>query len=177
MAKRLPTRQASIDSLKERMARDPFSRAFLQLAEEYRREGQFDEAVRVCLEGLGRHPTYHTARISLGRTYLEMGDLESARKALSEVLELAPENHLAGKLLAEVQRRMGDVAGAAETYRAILRHYADDREVQALLNDLIAPAAPGPAPQSSPTGAPAPSTRVGNRARRRSILRRALARP
>jgi len=144
----------TIESLKERMSRDPLSRAFLQLAEEYRKEGRYDEAARVCMEGLSRHPTYHTARISLGRTYLEAGDLESARRALSEVLELAPENHLAGKLLAEVQRRMGDLPGAAETYRAILRHYPGDREIGALLHDLQAPkgatAAAGPAAAPSP---------------------------
>jgi FimV-like protein len=137
MAKPTPKPTASIEALKQRIARDPLSRAFLQLAEEYRRSGQFEEAIRVCQEGLARHPAYHTARISLGRTYLESGDLENARKTLADVLELAPENHLAGKLLAEVQRRLGDQTGAVETYRAILRHYPGDREVEALLNDLL----------------------------------------
>src|SRR5213593_4662395 len=128
---------ATIESLKERIARDPLSRAFLQLAEEYRRHGRYQDAVQVCLDGLARHPAYHTARISLGRTYMEAGNLEAARRALSEVLELAPENHLAGKLLAEVQRKIGDPAGAAETYRSILRHYPADREISALLQDLV----------------------------------------
>src|SRR6266446_2879191 len=136
MAKPGTRSKDTIDSLKERMGRDPLSRAFLQLAEEYRKSGQYADAIRVCQEGLARHPAYHTARISLGRTYRESGDLENARRALSEVLELAPENHLAGKLLAEVQRRMGDVEGAAETYRAILRHYPGDREIEALAHDL-----------------------------------------
>lgn len=152
----------SIDSLKERMSRDPFSRAFLQLAEEYRKAGRYDEAVRVCMEGLTRHPTYHTARIALGRTYLEKGDLESARRALSEVLELAPENHLAAKLLAEVQRRIGDLSGAAQTYRAILHHYPGDREIEALLRDLQGPKgdegsrAPATPPGPRPAAAPGP---------------------
>ena len=163
----------TIDALKERMSRDPFSRAFLQLAEGYRKAGRYDDAVRVCQEGLARHPTYHTARIALGRTYLEKGDLESARRALSEVLELAPENHLAAKLLAEVQRRMGDLHGAAATYRAILRHYPGDREIEALLRDLQEPRAdespagapsPGPtppAPAAAPRAGPVPSGATG----------------
>jgi hypothetical protein len=50
-----------------------------------------------------------------------------------------PEHHLAGKLLAEVQRRQGDRSAAAETYRAILRHYPGDREVEALLRGLLEP--------------------------------------
>ncbi len=147
----------TIESLKERMNRDPFSRAFLQLAEEFRKTGRYEEAIRVCQEGLARHPTYHTARISLGRTYLEVGDLQNARRALSEVLELAPENHLAGKLLAEVQRRTGDVAGAAETYRAILRHYPGDREIEALMRDLQGPRNPSPPAPSPQPAAPSPA--------------------
>src|SRR6267154_752245 len=134
--------KGAIENLEERLSRDPLSRAFLQLAEEYRKAGRYDDAVRVCMEGLSRHPTYHTARIALGKTYLEAGDLESARRALSEVLELAPENHLAAKLLAEVQRRLGDAAGAIATYRSILIHYPGDREIMALLRDLESPCAP-----------------------------------
>src|SRR5881296_1700643 len=133
MAKPGSQRNPTIESLKDRIARDPFSRAFLQLAEEYRREGRFQEAIDVCLEGLGRHPTYHTARISLGKTYMEAGDMDNARRAFSEVLELQPENHMAAKLLAEIQTKAGDSTGAAATYLAILRYYPGDREVAALL--------------------------------------------
>ncbi|HYS77700.1 MAG TPA: tetratricopeptide repeat protein [Candidatus Dormibacteraeota bacterium] len=169
MAKAGSERQSTIESLKERIARDPLSRAFLQLAEEYRRDGRYKEAVEVCLEGLARHPTYHTARISLGRTYMEAGDLENARRAFSDVLELQPENHLAGKLLAEVQKKMGDVRGAARTYQAILGQYPHDKEVESLLRQVQGgpsatsppaaavgpPAPPAPAPPSS-----APVTRT-----------------
>src|SRR5467141_518208 len=110
MTKPATQRNPAIESLRERIARDPLSRAFLQLAEEYRKEGRYKEAVEVCLERLARHPTYHTARISLGRTYMEAGDLQNARRAFSDVLELQPENHLAGKLLAEVQKKTGDLS-------------------------------------------------------------------
>jgi tetratricopeptide (TPR) repeat protein len=134
----------TIESLKDRVARDPFSRAFLQLAEEYRKEGRYQEAIDVCLEGLQRHPTYHTARIALGRTQMEAGDLEAARKTFAEVLDLQPENHLAAKLLAEIQTKTGDSVGAVETYRNILRYYPEDREVAALLQEaqppLVSPA-------------------------------------
>jgi tetratricopeptide (TPR) repeat protein len=145
MAKRPAQRDPVVEALKEKMARDPFSRAFLQLAEEYRREGQYDEAIKVCLEGLQRHPAYHTARIALGRTYLECGNLEEARRTLGEVVTMAPENHLAAKLLAEVQRQLGDGTAAAETYRTILAHYPADAEVKALLQDLVGGARPVPA--------------------------------
>src|SRR2546428_5190460 len=137
MTKPATQRNPTIESLKDRIARDPLSRAFLQLAEEYRKEGRYQEAIDVCLDGLQRHPAYHTARISLGRTYMEGGDLENARRTFVEVLELQPENHLAAKLLAEIQKKMGDPAGAAATYRSILRYYPTDREVATLLDETL----------------------------------------
>ncbi len=158
MAKRPAQRNPVVEALKQKFARDPFSRAFLQLAEEYRRAGEYEEAVKVCLEGLQRHPTYHTARIALGRTYLECGNLEEARRTLGEVVAIAPENHLAAKLLAEVHRKLGDTPAAAETYRAILAHYPGDIEVKALLQDLI-----DGAPAVRPPVAPPAVTRPGAR--------------
>jgi tetratricopeptide (TPR) repeat protein len=160
-------RNPTIESLKDRIARDPLSRAFLQLAEEYRKEGRYQEAIDVCLEGLQRHPTYHTARISLGRTYMEGGDLENARRAFVEVLELQPENHLAAKLLAEIQRKMGDPAGAAATYRSILRYYPNDREVATLLDETLRQGSVSAAPVLSATiGAPtSPTIRPASSAR------------
>jgi tetratricopeptide (TPR) repeat protein len=132
----------TIESLKERLASDPLSRAFLQLAEEYRKLGRFEEATDVCLQGLKRHPAYLPARIALGRTYLEAGNLDLAHQTLADVHRTMPENHLAGKLLAEVQRRMGNPRDAADTYRAMLRHSPGDREVEALLRDLQEPPEP-----------------------------------
>lgn len=150
MAKPGTQRHATIEALKDRIARDPLSRAFLQLAEEYRKEGRFQEAIDACLDGLQRHPTYHTARISLGRTYSEAGDVENARRSFAEVLELQPENHLAAKLLAEIQKKTGDMIGAAATYRAILQHYPNDREVAILLDEALRTgAAPAPGPSAA----------------------------
>ena len=159
-------RNPTIDSLKDRIARDPFSRAFLQLAEEYRREARFQEAIDVCLDGLQRHPTYHTARISLGRTYMEAGDFEKAKRTFMEVLELQPENHLAAKLLAEIQKKMGDLNAAAATYRGILSYYPNDREVATLLQEAqrggSPPAQTGPsAPLPAAAGrVPGPAART-----------------
>lgn len=155
MARPGSERHSAIESLKERIARDPLSRAFLQLAEEYRKEGRYQEAVKVCMEGLERHPTYHTARISLGRTLMEAGNLVDARRAFSEVLELQPENHLAGKLLAEVQKKTGDGSGAAETYRAILRYYPGDKEVEGFLAEVQGDSAARPATPPAPASQPA----------------------
>jgi len=56
-----------IAQLKQRVEKDPTSIAFAQLAEEYRRTGEFQQAVDVCRDGLSRHPGYVSARVTLAR--------------------------------------------------------------------------------------------------------------
>ena len=56
-----------IDELRRRVQKDPASLAFAQLAEEYRRAGQFAEAVQICQTGLAIHPGYLSARVTLGK--------------------------------------------------------------------------------------------------------------
>jgi DNA-binding SARP family transcriptional activator len=59
--------------LRQRWERDPKSRAFLQLAEEYRRAGRLDDAVHVLQAGLQEHPTYLSAQVALGRCLMDSG--------------------------------------------------------------------------------------------------------
>ena len=49
---------ARIEELRRRVQMDPASIAFAALAEEYRRAGQFDDAIATCRTGLQRHPAY-----------------------------------------------------------------------------------------------------------------------
>ena len=94
-----------IDELRRRVHSDPASIAFAQLAEEYRRSGQTEEAVRVCRDGLTRHPGYLSARVTLGRALLDLGQLEAARDELEFVVAEAPENLAAVRGLAEIFHR------------------------------------------------------------------------
>lgn len=94
-----------IAALRRRVERDPASIAFAQLAEEYRRDGQYADAVRVCRAGLARHPGYISARVTLGRALLELGELAAARAELEQVLRAAPENLAAIHSLAELHQR------------------------------------------------------------------------
>ena len=54
-----------IEDLRRRIQKDPASIAFAQLAEEYRRAGQYAEAIDVCRAGLALHPGYLSARVTL----------------------------------------------------------------------------------------------------------------
>ena len=46
-----------IDDLRKRLEKEPGSRLFAQLAEELRKDGELEEAIRVAREGLQKHPT------------------------------------------------------------------------------------------------------------------------
>jgi predicted Zn-dependent protease len=94
-----------IEELRRRIQKDPASIAFAQLAEEHRRAGQFDEAVRVCRAGLAQHPAYLSARITLGRALLEMGRYDESASEFDYVLKAAPDNITAVRELADIEQR------------------------------------------------------------------------
>ncbi len=90
-----------IDDLRRRLDKDPGSRLFAQLAEELRKDGDLEEAINVCREGLKRQPAYPSARMTLGRALFDTGELATARVEFETVLKGAPDNILASRLLAE----------------------------------------------------------------------------
>src|SRR5436853_801560 len=100
-----------IDALRRRIEKDPSSIAFAQLAEEYRRSGDFNAAVKVCREGLASHPGYVSAQVTLGRALMELQDYDAARKELEAVLQVAPDNLAAIRALADIKQRHGDAEG------------------------------------------------------------------
>jgi tetratricopeptide (TPR) repeat protein len=101
-----------IEELRRRLQKDPASIAFAQLAEEHRRAGQLEEAVRVCRAGLAQHPAYLSARITLGRALLETGRYDEAASEFEYVLKAAPDNLSAIRELADIEQRRGPSAQA-----------------------------------------------------------------
>ena len=99
-----------IGDLRRRVQKDPASIAFAQLAEEYRRAGDCEEAVRVCETGLARHPAYLSARVTLGRALFELGRYEEARAEFLRVLDASPDNPIAVGKLAEIHQRTQQTA-------------------------------------------------------------------
>jgi tetratricopeptide (TPR) repeat protein len=103
-----------LEELQRRVRRDPASISFAALAEEYRRLGLFQEAAEVCRAGLLRHPSYLSARVTLGRALLELEDFDGAASELERVLEHAPENLAAIRALAELHRRLAELPETVE---------------------------------------------------------------
>ena len=125
-----------IDELRRRVQNDPASIAFAQLAEEYRRSGQTEEAVRVCRDGLTRHPGYLSARVTLGRALLDLAQLSYAREELEFVVAEAPENLAAVRGLAEICHRDGQPSEALSYYQRALALARHDPEIEEIVRQL-----------------------------------------
>src|ERR1051325_11105637 len=102
------TENPRIDALRRRLEKDPASIAFAQLAEEYPRGGDYEQAISICREGLARHPGYLSAQVTLGRALIETAQFDEARKELEAVLSVAPDNLAAIRALAEIHQNVGE---------------------------------------------------------------------
>src|ERR1700752_3964625 len=110
------TETPRLEELKRRVQRDPASISFAALAEEYRRLGMFAEAIETCRAGLLRHPSYTSARVTLGRALVEVGEFDDASSELEQVLRSARENLAAIRALADIHRRRGEMPERFEHY-------------------------------------------------------------
>jgi len=110
-----------IEKLKEKVAKDPNSRLFVPLADEYRKMGMFDEAISVLLNGLNNQPGYMSARVSLGKVYLEKKMMTEAKEEFEKVITAIPDNLFAHKKVAELYRDAGEKDKAVREYKAVLK--------------------------------------------------------
>ena len=117
----------------ERLARDPASLAFAQLADLYRKAGRTRDAVALCRNGLTRYPHYTTARLILAKALVADGQLAPAQAELEAILELNPKDVQSHRLAAEVQRRLGHIDEAVRHLEAAIALDPSDRESQGLL--------------------------------------------
>jgi Flp pilus assembly protein TadD len=125
-----------IDALRRRIATDPASIAFAQLAEEYRRAGQLAEAVSTCRAGLAAHPDYVSARVTLGRALLGLGHLDEAVTELSRVVESAPDNLAAVRALGEAYRRQGRLGDALAQFTTAASLAPNDPDLDRIITDI-----------------------------------------
>ncbi|MCI0443887.1 hypothetical protein L0152_11835, partial [bacterium] len=109
----------AIDKLLKKLEKEPNSLIFLQLAEEYRKESYYDDALFICAEGLRRHPNYWSARVALGRIHKEMGHSDLAREELEKVIQAVPDNLLANKLLGDIYMELEMDEDALKRYKLV----------------------------------------------------------
>lgn len=133
------------------LARDPNSKLFMPLAEEYIKAGMAEEAVMTLEDGLKANPYYMSARVLLGKAYLEKGDLDSARAQFEQVVKTVPDNLFAHRKLGDIYKILGDRENAIRSYRMITLLSPKDEEAKRLLAELEsgAPMTPPPAPETA----------------------------
>jgi tetratricopeptide (TPR) repeat protein len=150
VAATVPTGDNQIEELRRRVQEDPAPFAIAQLADAYRRERLFAEAIECLSAGLHRHPYYLSLRVILGRTLAEHGETEEAAAEFQRVLAVAPDNLMALRGLAEIKERQ---AAAPVDFDEVLGALGmPDREAPPSIERLIADAPV--APSAHPAGAP-----------------------
>jgi tetratricopeptide (TPR) repeat protein len=146
-----------IRALSAQLARDPASLAYAELAEALRRRGQREEAERVAMNGLSRHPKHADGYDCLARVYADRGELGKARLAWERALEIEPEHVGALKGIGFLFYRQGDVKRARDALEhALAANPADDsvRRALASMSGTAAMPAPAAAAVTPPAGPP-----------------------
>jgi len=117
-----------IDRLATQLAKDPHSKAFMPLAEEYGKVGMWQEAAGVLEDGLKFYPGFITAMVALGRAYDQMGQVTKAKAILEESIKLSPENLRAHRTLIKIYTIQGLNESALQSCDVILRINPRDEE-------------------------------------------------
>jgi tetratricopeptide (TPR) repeat protein len=141
----MPSTTQSIAKLEKKLRKEPNSLIFFQLAEEHRKEGHLDEAVRVLKEGLSKHPNYWSARVTLGRIYHQTGNDASAREELEKVVRSVPDNLLANRLLGDIYAEMHLPGEALKRYKMVHMLTPKDADLAAQIKFLESQIPPEPA--------------------------------
>ena len=135
-----------LDQLRDRWRAEPSSRGFLQIAEEYRRDGRLADALGLLDEGLRQQPGYLAALVAKGRCLLELGQPAAAREALERVVGQDPTQAVATKLLVRAHLAAGEARQARERLERYGLLHGGDPEAQELEARIAALERPGPAP-------------------------------
>ena len=143
-----------LDELKRRVEADPASIAFASLAEEYRRAARFDEAVEASRAGLRFHPTYVSARVTLGRSLMELALYDQAERELHVVARSTPDNLAARRALGDLYWRQGDLVAALEQLRLASGLAPGDGELSEMVRELELDVAASQPPVEEPAQEP-----------------------
>jgi tetratricopeptide (TPR) repeat protein len=126
---------ARIDELQRRFAENP-RRYFAPLANEYRKNGNLEQAILICQEYLPQQPGHMSGHIVYGQTLYEAGRFAEARAVFETAVALDPENLIALHHLGDIARQLGDIDAARSWYRRVLETDPRNDEIIGLLAQL-----------------------------------------
>jgi tetratricopeptide (TPR) repeat protein len=143
---------ALIDDLERQFAENP-RRVFARLANEYRKAGDAERAIDLCLSHVPQQPGYISGHIVLGQALFDTGRYDEAKSAFETALGLDPENLIALRQLGDIARETGSSDDARSWYRRLLEVDPQNEEITAQLEELDASASPTPDVPMVDTGA------------------------
>lgn len=157
-----------IRTLTTRLAEEPTSLAFLELAEALRRRGQLEAAGKVARGGLGRYPGLAGAHDLMARILSDQGDLAGAFDAWADALKVDPMHTGALKGIAFLYFRAGDAVAAIDHLQRAAEADPDDesiaqalarvrRESRGMAHRTTLAPPPAPSPPPVPPRAPPPA--------------------
>jgi tetratricopeptide (TPR) repeat protein len=146
---------ARIEELRKKFDENP-RRYFAPLANEYRKAGDFDQAIFICQEYLPQQPGHMSGHIVFGQALFEAKRLPEAKTVFETALSLDPENLIALRHLADISRDLGDAAAAKGWYERVLQADPRNEEVLAIVAQLGS--APAPETKTASAAAEAPTT-------------------
>jgi len=144
-----------IDRLATQLAKDPQSKVFMPLAEEYGKVGMWQEAAGVLEDGLQLYPGFITAMVALGRAYDHMGQTTKAKAILEESVKLSPENLRAHRTLIKIYQSQGLNESALQSCAVILAVSPRDEEALSVQSALGGPLKHKKEPERPKSTAPA----------------------
>ncbi|GKS65530.1 hypothetical protein YTPLAS72_28340 [Nitrospira sp.] len=142
---------AEIDRLALAFAKDPGSKVFIPLAEEYGKASMWEEAAAVLEDGLKTYPGFITAMVALGRASDHMNQPVKAQAILEEAIKLSPENLRAHRTLARLYATQGANDAAIQSCNVILALHPQAQEALALRAGLEVPLESGTTKAKGPT--------------------------
>lgn len=81
---------------------DPSSIIFAAVADYLLIYGMIDAAMKVCREGLKRHPDLISGRIVMAKIHLKRGNWDEAESELRRVISLVPQNPTAREMMSQI---------------------------------------------------------------------------
>lgn len=124
-----------VDELRKKFDENP-RRYFAPLANEYRKAGDFAQAIAICREYLPQQPGHMSGHIVFGQALYEARQFDEAKTVFETALSLDPENLIALKHLGDIELIAGKTDAARAWYKKILDADPRNEEILAQIAKL-----------------------------------------
>lgn len=116
--------------LETAIVEDPESMEYFPLAELYRGVSELHRALKICQDGLARHPNNSEGLVILGKILMDMGDIAGAKEALSKAREIYADNDpQVLLLLGQLYLTSGDLAALEKIMMTLKSRFPADVRV------------------------------------------------